>query len=238
MRRHLAIFAAATLFVLVCKGPTAFCAEGEEKPGDCGPPPCQKSWIVPTFRIALVELGMHAGMLLIWRDSFDVTDTDGNRAQFEASWTSPPKFEPNPNIFATDGDWWYFNLLTHGLFGSETYLAARVWGHGPTVGFLFAAVASFTWEYLVEAWYKQPSAIDLFWTPMAGALLGELRYQGYLAAKRRIPTGAWRTALLVLLDPLGELERLVLGCEIGEDKKLSRAPSSGPLKAPGRRTAF
>ncbi len=82
------------------------------------------------------------------------------------------------------------------------------------VSFIYAAAAAFTWEYLVEAWYKRPSAIDLFWTPAGGALLGELRYQLYLLAKHRIAARVPRVLMMSLLDPLGELERLILGCEI------------------------
>lgn len=214
MKRNLAGTAAAALFLLVCESRPASCAEAEAS-AECAPAQCTESWLVPALRIATVEFGMHAGMLLIWRDSFDISDVDGNSAQFARSWTTRPKFEPTSNLFASDGDWWYFNLIGHGLFGSEAYLAARDWGHGPMAAFLFSAAASLVWEYLIEGWYKQPSAIDLFWTPMAGTLLGELRHQGYLAAKRRIHHRAWRTAALILLDPLGELERLILGCEIG-----------------------
>jgi hypothetical protein len=209
----------ACLFILVCKAETAICSSDQEASVDCGLEHCEKSWILPALRIAVVEFSMHGGMLIIWNDSFDMTDVKGNREQFELDWTSPPKYEPDPNVFATDGDRWYYNLVAHSLFGSESYLAARVWGHGPTAAFIFAAVASFTWEYLIESWYKQPSAIDLFWTPMAGTLLGELRYQGYLAAKQRISSRAWRAVVLALLDPLGELERLILGCEIGAKRR-------------------
>ncbi len=81
------------------------------------------------------------------------------------------------------------------------------------ISFLFAVFASFTWEYLVESWYQQPSAIDLFWTPIGGVLLGEARFLAHREAGRRISSRIGRTILLVLIDPLGELERVILDCK-------------------------
>ncbi len=204
----------ALAVILICAGTGDVFADTNSQSQSCYKKQCEQNVLVPMVRIAVVEMGMHAGLLLIWPESFDPSDVNGNRAQLRRSWTGHPKLIPGANIFDTDGDWWYFNLSTHALFGSEAYLAARGWKHSPIVAFLYAALASFTWEYLVEGWYQQPSAIDLFWTPMGGSLLGELRYQGYLAAKRRIARRVPRTIVLTLLDPLGELERLILGCEI------------------------
>lgn len=71
---------------------------------------------------------------------------------------------------------------------------------------MITALASTTWEYLVEGPWKRPSAIDLVWTPLVGGLLlGEARYRLY----RATDWGILRT----LLDPFGSLERAAgAGC--------------------------
>ncbi len=72
---------------------------------------------------------------------------------------------------------------------------------------------SFTWEYLIEAWHKQPSGIDLLWTPTGGALLGEGRYQLCQLARQRLRPSVGRQLLFYLLDPLGQLERDLFGLD-------------------------
>jgi hypothetical protein len=77
--------------------------------------------------------------------------------------------------------------------------------------FLYSAAMSTFWEYVTEGYYEQVSVQDLFITPIAGAVLGELRFQAKQAlidpstGKAR---GFWRKALVVLLDPMDGLSRL------------------------------
>lgn len=168
---------------------------------------------LPFVRIAFVQTLMQVGAGALWSDGYSPVRVRVNRAQFYQTWHSPPEYRRTPNIFASDGDWWYFNVFAHGLFGSEGYLAARGLGHGPTVSFLYGLFASTTWEYLVEGFYKQPSAIDLLWTPAFGALLGELRYQAYRLVTTRISNRPTRLVLQLLLDPLGKLQRVMLEVE-------------------------
>ena len=52
----------------------------------------------------------------------------------------------------------------------------------------------------------RPSGLDLWYTPLAGFVFGELRYLAWRAASR-IDDQRWRLPLTILLDPLGELER-------------------------------
>jgi hypothetical protein len=175
---------------------------------------CGKRVSVPLAHIGLLEIGMVAVATATWPEGYNLLAVRRNTVQLKESWTRPPEFHFTGNLFTSDNDWWYFNVFAHGLFGSEAYLSARVWGHGPGVSGLLAVFASFSWEYLVEAWYKRPSAIDLFWTPLSGILLGELRFRTYLAVTRRVSSPALRKALQILLDPLGSFERRLLGCEI------------------------
>ncbi len=111
-----------------------------------------------------------------------------------------------------DGDPWYVNTLGHGLFGSELYLRARMC-HLQWYGALaFAAASSTVWEYAFEGNGVRPSALDLVWTPLAGAALGEGRYQLWQAAAG-IRGEALRGAIRAVVDPFGETERtLGTGC--------------------------
>jgi hypothetical protein len=174
---------------------------------------CTTRFVAPIVRIAVTELVLHAGLVIIFRDEADVTATGRNARQFPKSWKAPPRFYAHTNIFASDGDPAAFNVLGHGLFGSETYIAARGWGHSPGASFLFSLVASAFWEYVIESWYQPPSAIDLLWTPVGGLIIGEARYQAYKAAQKGIAHKVPRTIVFILLDPLGELERLIMNCE-------------------------
>jgi hypothetical protein len=178
---------------------------------DC--PMCKKSVAIPFVRIAIVETVLYVGSASIWPDAYAPTRVRQNFHQFKESWSSPPAYNFDPNFLGSDGDWWYFNLAAHGLFGSEIYLAARGWGHRPVIAGLYGVFASVFWEYFIESWAKQPSAVDLFWTPAFGALFGELRYQG-LRAAGRIRTGWLSLSLRILVDPLGELERAVMDCRL------------------------
>jgi hypothetical protein len=210
MRPHRAkISAAVTALAIAIIAEPAWASDSMER---CKV--CERRVTVPFVRIALVETGMHAAAGALWPEGYSPVMVDRNQRQFEKSWTNPPELHFKANIFESDNDWWTLNVFAHGLFGSEAYLAARGWRHGPLVSVLFAVLASFTWEYLIESWYKPPSAIDLFWTPLFGTLLGELRYQAYLAVTRKISKKGLKKALQILLDPLGSMERRILACEL------------------------
>jgi hypothetical protein len=174
---------------------------------DC--PTCKKSISIPFIRIAILETAMLTVSAAVWVDGYSPVCIRRNAAQFKASLTGPPDYRFTPNILETDGDWWYFNLIAHGLFGSEPYLAARDWGHRPVIAFLYTLFASTVWEYLIEGWFKQPSAVDLAWSPAFGSLIGELRYQA-ARATRRIRNKHLSTALRSIVDPFGEMERAIV----------------------------
>ena len=73
-----------------------------------------------------------------------------------------------------------------------------------------AAGTSALWEYGIESFSKRPSAIDLVSTPVIGALLGEGRVQAQRWLRQR-PRGFWRRLGEIVIDPLGEGERVVVG---------------------------
>jgi hypothetical protein len=113
-----------------------------------------------------------------------------------------------------DNDQWYLNYLGHPLWGSETYLRSRAQGCSPLGSLLFAAVASTVWEFGIESWYHRPSSQDLIITPLAGAVIGEVRFH----AKRALlnaDTSSSR-ALAVAIDPIQSAVE-VIGHAFGQD---------------------
>lgn len=144
----------------------------------------------------------------LWPDPFAETSPKVIAAHYREAFTKPPKWDSRRSAFEWDGDPWYINALGHQLLGSELYLRARSCHNGPLWAFGFAALASATWEYAIEASGVRPSALDLWYTPVSGMILGEGRYWGHRLAGQ-IETRALRIVLQALLDPLGDLERAV-----------------------------
>lgn len=167
---------------------------------------------MPLVRITLLDAGMYAGLVALWPHAF--APDAGSRAQMRESWSRSPYMNYNRFFFELDDDPWVINGVLHGLYGSEVYLSGRTMGHNGLVSFLYAVFASTTWEYLVEGWFHQPSAIDLTWTPFAGAVLGELRLQLIRIIDRRVNLRFMRGFLITILDPIGQVERALLGCAL------------------------
>ncbi len=106
-----------------------------------------------------------------------------------------------------DGDPWYWNYITHPVAGAEYYLLARNRGCSWTASLLYATAMSAYWELVTEAYFERPSSQDLIITPLAGLVLGELRYQAKVTVLEGQGTkaGFWRVLAAVLLDPLDAL---------------------------------
>lgn len=182
-----------------------------------GPPTCESlkkpiRYAAPVARILLLDSAMYAGLVILWPDSF--SPRAGSVEQFGQAWSKRPYMNSNRYFLQLDDDPWVINGVLHPIYGSEVYMSARTMGHSGLVAFLYAMGASLTWEYLVEGWFHRPSAIDLAWTPFAGAVLGELRFQLVRLLLRSGMHKVPRTILVTTLDPLGQLERLMLGCRL------------------------
>lgn len=104
-----------------------------------------------------------------------------------------------------DDDRWGFNYIGHPLAGSEYYLLLRNRKGTWWQALIYAAGWSGFWEYVTEGLYEQASIQDLIVTPLAGAALGEIRYQ-LRRALLDPKTGdgrSWPVQLLVIaLDPI------------------------------------
>lgn len=117
-----------------------------------------------------------------------------------------------------DEDRFFFNYIAHPLTGSESYLRARMRGFTPMESFLFSFCSSAVWEYLVEGWVEPVSVEDVFITPVAGSMLGELRFQGKLWLKKQNHILADIGA--VAIDPIQSLVEGVYYLFSGKKKEL------------------
>jgi hypothetical protein len=149
---------------------------------------------------------MRGSEAYLWPEPFANTARFGYH--YRQAFTRPPLFDLNAPLFEADGDRWHINVIGHGLFGSELYLRARVCRKPLWQALLFTTGASAVWEYGFEANGVRPSGLDLMYTPVAGLVLGEGRFQLFRWASGLAP-GAGRSALKAVADPLGELERLL-----------------------------
>ena len=140
-------------------------------------------------------------------EAYDPTRFQAEGAQLRLAFTRPPELRAGRNLLESDGDPWWLNGFGHALFGSEIYGRTRQCGHGALGALVATAAATAVWEYGLEAPHKRPSAVDLVWTPLAGAALGEGRFRLHRWLISR-GAAAW---LLFAVDPLGEGERRVLG---------------------------
>lgn len=163
-------------------------------------------WTVPAAHAGGVLLGMRLAVSVAWPEAYDPTRGGEMREQLRLAYTRGPEFDRSRALLESDGDPWWVNGAGHALFGSEVYGRARQCGHGAGAALLAAAAASVAWEYGLEAPHKRPSAVDLVWTPLAGALLGEGRFRLHRWLRGR-NASRW---LLLAVDPLGEAERRVL----------------------------
>ena len=142
----------------------------------------------------------------LWPHPFAEVNRATLTLHYHEAFSLPPRWDGSLPLFEEDGDRWQINVVGHGLFGSELYLRARTCRLPAWQALLFTGVASATWEYVIEGSGTRPSALDLTFTPAAGLLLGEARFQGWRAV-RRLSRGALRSTLSAVLDPLGDIER-------------------------------
>lgn len=162
------------------------------------------NYVVPIVHDLALLTVMRAAETVIWPNPFARPEQFG--ARYEEAFTHPPVFEPSRRFMEWDGDPWPVNTIGHGLFGSELYLRARMCRFPWYGSVAFAAAASAVWEYGFEANGARPSALDLVYTPLAGALLGEARFVIHRAAGG-IESKTTRGVVRAIVDPLGELER-------------------------------
>ncbi len=124
-------------------------------------------------------------------------------------------FVRNPEI---DGDNAIFNYVLHPYAGAVYFMSARGAGFNFWRSLLYSAcISTIGWEFGIEAFMERPSYQDIFITPLAGALVGELFYK----LKRNIVSHDYRlggsrllgTGGAFLIDPVNEIVGLFDGNE-------------------------
>lgn len=160
---------------------------------------------IPLWHDAALLGTMRVGAAILWPRPFADLRPQSVADSYAAAYTQPPRWDPDQAAFEWDGDAWGINVIGHALFGSELYLRARTCRHSVWAALAFSAGGSVAWEYVIEANAVRPSALDLVYTPVAGALFGEARYFAWRSARGLKNTLG--SVLSALLDPLGELER-------------------------------
>jgi hypothetical protein len=177
-----------------------------------GPDAVEDSWLVPSVHGLGLMTGMRVGAAILWPEPFADTNTRHIGASYRDAFTHTPRWDSSRPAFEWDGDWWVINVVGHGLFGSELYARSRICRRNVFEALTLTTVGSALWEYGFEASAVRPSGLDLWFTPLAGMVLGEARYQGWRAASQ-ISDPNWRGVFTVVFDPLGEFERaLGTGC--------------------------
>ena len=154
---------------------------------------------------------MRGTQAYLWPRPFSFYEIDQWPDRYDRAFTEPPKFDPTRSWFEWDGDSWHVNAIGHSLLGSELYLRPRRCGFGWLGSLGFATAAGALWEYGFEANGVRPSGLDLWFTPLSGLILGEGRYQAWLAAGN-IADSITRSVLRALLDPIGEFSSNIAGC--------------------------
>lgn len=196
--------------VCLCVAAVVFCATQHALADDSGAagnaPAAELS--VPILHGLTLLSTMRLAEAYLWPAPFAETEPRQLGWHYQQAFTRPPRWDTRRALFEADGDRWQINVLGHGLLGSELYLRARSCHLPVWQALLFTGAASAAWEYGFEANGVRPSGLDLVFTPLAGLVLGEARYQG-LRAARTLSPGTLRGALSVVFDPFGELERAI-----------------------------
>lgn len=180
-------------------------AQRAEGWGELARDPTPNLW-VPTWHSLGLMTGMRLTEAWLWPDPFAETRLDRIGAHYREAFTRPPKWDSSAAPFEWDGDPWWINGIGHAVFGAELYYRPRACGQGVLTAVGFAAAGALVWDYGFEASGVRPSGLDLWYTPLSGAVLGEIRYQGYLLT-RGIGSHTLRTVVQTLLDPFGQIER-------------------------------
>lgn len=145
--------------------------------------------------------------------------TNWNRASIQGI---PPFTRWYRNIFVhnpeIDGDNAIFNYVLHPYAGAVYFMAARGAGLNFWRSMLYSAcISTIGWEFGIEAFMERPSYQDIFITPLAGSLIGELFYR----LKRNIVSHDYRlggsrilgNVVAFLIDPVNEVVGLFDGNE-------------------------
>lgn len=156
--------------------------------------PYGKKFLRGTLIITGTELASGVVLALLPRQytKWDDTALQRGSANFKRAWSEPPVW---------DGDVFFHNWIGHPYAGSLYYNMMRSQGATPWQSVGFTVFQTLMWEYVIEAVAEQPSIQDLFMTPVAGSLLGELFHQVSLGIVKKGNLNFGQKVLVFLLNP-------------------------------------
>lgn len=156
--------------------------------------PFGKKFLRGTLIITGTELasGIVLALLPSQYTKWDDTALQRGAANFKRAWSEPPVW---------DGDVFFHNWIGHPYAGSVYYNMLRSQGATPWQSVGFTVFQTLMWEYVIEAVAEQPSIQDLFMTPIAGSLLGELFHQVSLGIVKKGNLNFGQKVLVFLLNP-------------------------------------
>lgn len=138
------------------------------------------------------------------------------------------RWTKNVRKIVWDEDKWYVNYLFHPYWGSIYYIRARERGLEKFDSFLYSALSSTVFEFVVETLFEPVSIQDLIATPVLGTFLGMSFEQLRKGIKTKGAQQKWYDkVVLVLTDPLGTLSKYtdrLLGIHSTVELKSFRSP--------------
>jgi hypothetical protein len=138
------------------------------------------------------------------------------------------RWTKNVRKIVWDEDKWYVNYLFHPYWGSIYYTRARERGLEKFDSFLYSALSSTFFEFVVETLFEPVSIQDLIATPVLGTFLGMSFEQLRKGIKTKGAQQKWYDkVVLVLTDPLGTLSKYtdrLLGIHSTVELKSFRSP--------------
>lgn len=157
-----------------------------------------------------ILVGAYVGTLVVL-ECLPEDATSWNRADLQKD---PPAKRWVDNIFRRGPEWDHdnpiFNYVLHPYAGAVYFMCARSCGFNFYQSLLYSAIISTVgWEFGIEACMERPSIQDIFVTPLAGCVIGELFYK----LKRNIVSHGYRlfgspvigNIVAFLIDPVNEV---------------------------------
>lgn len=150
-----------------------------------------KKWLHAEKYIGGLEFGTLGILMMMppsvtkWESGF-IDDALGN---LKEAFTRPPIW---------DKDDFSLNYIAHPYCGAVYYNAIRSQGATKRQSFIYTAVQSTIWEYVIEGVAERPSIQDLIITPAAGYFMGEMIHKATLKMRRNGFTFLEKIAIIIL----------------------------------------
>ena len=173
---------------------------------------CERSFLIPALEVPAFIIGLNLADRLFGK-SYAYS---GPGTFWEHLWHGPWEYDIDP-LFA--------NVVAHPYTGSIYFNFARSSGLSFWWGLFYAAVGSALWELGGET--EPPSINDQLFTPLGGAILGEVLYRAYLLIlPQGERAGVPRHLAAFLVDPAAALNGLLFDGRFRSPEIEERPPVS------------